>query len=40
METIFWLVVAAAIFALVAMAAPYHERMIDNRSVPAQRDWD
>ena len=39
METIAWLVVVAVVAVALRLAAPYHERLIENRP-KVEKDWD
>ena len=40
METVIWFGLAVATAALVWMAAPYHQRLINNRPVVVDKAWD
>ena len=40
MELLVWLGISAAVLLLVWAAAPYHNRMVDNRETPAAENWD
>ena len=40
MEIILWLGVMVAIFVVVSLAAPYHNRIIDNRPKVEPKAWD
>jgi hypothetical protein len=40
MDMIIWLGVFAALVAAVWMAAPYHNRIIENREINIDKPWD
>jgi hypothetical protein len=40
MEAVLWFVIAVGVAVLVWMAAPYHNRLIENRPVVDSKTWD